>query len=149
MSSTVIGQSEADRADAVVRVHGVSLREARFGFVWSLVLVVLLLAIHPDWKTFGIWSVVAVSGAVFALVRAVAELRRQLDAVEQLPSSAVEAARRRRKKLIRKPAAWAGGLAGAIFAEIGSVLSEHHWLSRLAALAVAFVSTQMFSAPWP
>jgi hypothetical protein len=148
MSSTVLGQSETERADVVVRVRDTSLREAGSGLAWSLCLVVLLLAVHPNWKTFGTWCILALIGGVVALVRAIHKLRDQLDLAEQLPSSAVEAGRRRRKERTRKQAvAWASGLAGAIFADVAAALGDHHWLSRLAALAVVFVSTQMILRP--
>jgi hypothetical protein len=134
MSSTAHGQSETERADVVVRVRDTSLREARSGLAWSLCLVVLLVAVHPNWKTFGTWCILALIGGVVALVRATLKLRDQLDLAEQLPSSAVEAARRRRKEHTRKQAApWTAGLAGAIFTEVAGALGEHHWLSRLAA----------------
>jgi hypothetical protein len=149
MSNAARAQPEGEDV-AVVGVRDTSLREARFGFVCSLCLVVLLVAVHPNWKTVGVFCACELVGAVYSLARTILEFRAQLDLAEPLPTHAVEVTHRRRPterwtwKRIGSAALW---LSVSISAIVAFVLLDEQWFARFAAAAVALASTTMLLRP--
>jgi hypothetical protein len=84
---------------------------------------------------------------VFAVVRAMRKLRRQLDVVEPLPTDTVEARRRRRRLTWKRVGLTALSLAVTIQVTVSAALVGEQWLPRLAAAAIAVASTQTFLRP--
>jgi hypothetical protein len=150
MSSAACMQAEEEHVTQVVGVHATSLREARLGLVFSLGLVALLVAVHPNWKALGVFGGFEVGGAAWATVRTIREFRMHLDLAEPLPTHAVEASGRLRPK---ERWTWkrAGWMVLSLILGIGGLVAflvlEQQWFARFAALVIALASTQMLLRP--
>jgi len=136
-----------EQVDAVVGVRDESLREARFGLVWSLCLVLLLVALHTNWKTFATFVAVELIGGTYAVVREVLKFRRRLDDAEPLPYEAVETTRRPQPSRMKLRQ-----VLLAIVIAVGTILglvafADRDWVSRLIAGSIAVAVAHMFVRP--
>jgi hypothetical protein len=129
MSNAARIQPEGVHDAHVVGVRDASLRQAKVGLVLSLCLgVALLAASHPGWKMvwmLGLLSVTAVCGSV----RAALKFRSRLDKAESLPSEAVEAFGRPKRRRVRRKQSSGG--AAALVAAVGGALTAfgpHGWV---------------------
>ena len=135
-----------EQVDAVVGVRDESLREARIGLVWSLALVLLLLAIHTSWKIFATFVALEVLGGTYAVVREILRFREHLDDAEPLPNEAVEATRRPRQSSTPRHILL---VVGVVAAAVGGLdaLEVADWAPRLIAASIAAAIAQAFVRP--
>lgn len=134
----------------VVGIRHASLREAKVGLVLSLCLGVALAASHPGWKM--VWMLGFLSAtAVCGSVRAAFKFRSRLDKAESLPSEAVEAFGRPKRRPKRRPVGRKQSLGtGMLVVALGgavAALGAHGWVPDFVVAAMSAMIADGFARP--
>ena len=147
MSNAARIQPEGVHDAHVVGVRDASLRQAKVGLVLSLCLGVALAASHPGRKMVWMLGLLSVT-AVCVSVRAALKFRSRLDKAESLPSEAVEAFGRPKRRRVRRKQSSGG--AAALVAAVGGALTAfgpHGWVPDVVVAAMAAVIADGLARP--